>query len=433
MKGRAGNNCQPVAYLFPMERSSVINVKDYFEVDLVNLADVGLTDYNGIYAPKESWSREKVGVTKAFLEDAAAYHEMYFNSQYIKGNLKQAFDSVCFSKKNPVILDIGSGSGNTVIAALDLLEEANVIATDISENLLQILKNHVPSESKSRVSYVCMDATQNHYKEESFDLVLSNAILHHLLDPFSCVKAASSALKKGGHAIFFEPFEIGHAVLRIALKDIMVKASIRGALEPLDADLANFDEEYYLKHNADVAKAVSEGQLASGMQHWLAHGRMENREFRNRDDAIGRTVRAVLTSQIDDLTFRITTPKNSDEWRKIDDKWLFSKSYFEKMADDLDLDCSISRLHPSDHPFMNQMSWLLHVACKGTLPSDAWNIIESYDKSFSQDIKNDIPYAPLNGTIPAWAWDIIESYDKSFSPDFKNELLFEGCIIFTKR
>ena len=42
-------------------------------------------------------------------------------------------------------------------------------------------------------------------------------------------------------------------------------------------DQIDFDEEWYLECYADIARAVSEGRCASGLQHYLSHGRIEGR------------------------------------------------------------------------------------------------------------------------------------------------------------
>ncbi len=38
-----------------------------------------------------------------------------------------------------------------------------------------------------------------------------------------------------------------------------------------------FDEEWYLRRYPDIAKAVAEGHVKSGLEHYLSHGRREGR------------------------------------------------------------------------------------------------------------------------------------------------------------
>jgi len=57
------------------------------------------------------------------------------------------------------------------------------------------------------------------------------------------------------------------------------------SLEPFATD-ENFDEEDYLRANADVAEAVRKGQVSSGRTHFDACGRKEGRRLLARTDAV---------------------------------------------------------------------------------------------------------------------------------------------------
>ena len=45
------------------------------------------------------------------------------------------------------------------------------------------------------------------------DLAVGAAILHHILDPAKVLASCHRALKPGGWAIFFEPFEAGNTIV----------------------------------------------------------------------------------------------------------------------------------------------------------------------------------------------------------------------------
>ena len=68
-----------------------------------------------------------------------------------------------------------------------------------------------------------------------FDLVTGASILHHLDSPGEGLLVAGHALKPGGHAIFFEPFN-GWSIVRLAFERISAESSLRG--EPLDPPVA---------------------------------------------------------------------------------------------------------------------------------------------------------------------------------------------------
>jgi SAM-dependent methyltransferase len=250
-----------------------------------------------------------------------------------------------------VVLDLGSGSGNTVIAALDLFSGSRVIATDLSEHLLRILRDHAEQrvEYRDRILLVCQDASINSLRSQSVDLVLGGAILHHLLEPKHAILAALNALKPGGSAVFFEPFELGYGIIRLLIKDIL--ASAQGKTEPLDRDVEKF---------------------LNGIDR--------------------------------DCMVRSLVPKTDPIFLSIDDKWMFTKSYFEKLAE-LAGARSVKVVSVDDlpKPFSSKMASLLRVG-----------ICRERD------------------ALPNWAWQIIDTYEESFSKDGLEELPIEACVIITK-
>ncbi len=339
-----------------MKTSQDFNTQDFFGVDLVDLGDIINPDMRGILAPKDDTNSKKVGVTDQFLKNANIYHEKYFDTGYFKYCVSNALSKISFSKTDPYILDIGSGSGNTVIPALELFKNSRVIATDISENLLYILKKYLQNnlDYESRVSLVCMDATRaNYYKENMFDLVVGAAILHHLIDPHSCIEAVCRSLKEGGSAIFFEPFENGCSILRMAYAEIL--------------------------NHSKRSKLLWKTDLDSKASNFL------------------KTV-------INDFAVRTGTDKSNELFRKIDDKWLFTRKYFNNAAEKYKLrKITIYPLHDTSKPFRKQTETFLRLGL-GAEPS----------------------------RLPNWAWEILDYYDNFFSPELKDDLLIEGAIILTK-
>src|SRR5207248_9280280 len=84
-----------------------------------------------------------------------------------------------------IVIDIGSGSGNSVIPLADRFPDADIVATDISPQLLAILRDFLQrrTEDTRRFSLVCVDAASARYNEGVADLIVGAAILHHILDP----------------------------------------------------------------------------------------------------------------------------------------------------------------------------------------------------------------------------------------------------------
>lgn len=160
---------------------------------------------------------QTAGVTSQFLEEAAVYHRRYTDHTYWRLLLSQALFRAEVPKDQKLsVLDVGSGSGNTVLPLLNLLPASSMIATDISPQLLAILRDQIDPSDWSRFRLLAMDAGQRNFNADTFDLVVGAAILHHIIDPSHTIGACHHSLKSGGQAIFFEPFEEGYVLLRLS-------------------------------------------------------------------------------------------------------------------------------------------------------------------------------------------------------------------------
>jgi SAM-dependent methyltransferase len=297
--------------------------------------------------PEPDVATAKIGITEQFLGDAETYHRKYTDTAYFRGLIQNALSRADFAPKSPLVLDLGSGSGNSVFPLLELFKDGRVVATDLSPNLLAIMERHAATAPsiRNRLSYVCVDACSDYLRPGAFDLVVGAAILHHLIDPRLALRAAIRVLRPGGLAIFFEPFENGHAILRLAYAQILEKADAGAPLAP---------------------------------------------EVRNFIEAL-----------VQDWRVRTGSDKSADIFRKIDDKWLFTRSYIETAADELGFSTTtIYPIHRIEEPFTRQTEVFLKLGL-GT----------------ARDALTD------------WAWDIIGNCDRMFSAELKADLLIEGAIL----
>lgn len=325
-------------------------------VDLADLGAVVSEEFAGILIPRQDLNEAKVGITDQFLKNAATYAERYSAVGYFKRLIENA---LCVGgRPSPrLILDFGSGSGNSVFPCLELFPDAEIIATDLSENLLAILRDHVATNHsfRNRLSLVCVDATKPYFAENCADIVIGAAILHHLIDPAACVKSACRALRPGGKAIFFEPFEAGNAVLRLAYEDVL-------RLDKL-------------------------GAMGEKLDPLAVH---------------------LFSIMLNDYKARAGLNENSPLLKQLDDKWLFTRAYFEDILKSLPgVSVEIAPLNGLERPFSAQTETNLRLGL-----------------GISGERAREI--------VPQWAWDIFASYDESFSIELKRDLPVEACIIFER-
>jgi ubiquinone/menaquinone biosynthesis C-methylase UbiE len=98
-------------------------------------------------------------------------------------------------------LEIGSGTGYFSLNLLQTGVIGEATCTDISPGMLEALE-HNAQELGLAVETVACDASQLPFDDESFDLVLGHAVLHHPPDLDACFAEFMRVLKPGGMLFF---------------------------------------------------------------------------------------------------------------------------------------------------------------------------------------------------------------------------------------
>ena len=340
----------PASGAGPVPPFSQKEVGRYFTVPL---ADLGSREpkHAGVLCPEPELGLPKVGVTDSLLGGAEDYFQKYENYGYIFNLLQNELQALGATPIG-IAVDFGSGFGNTVIPLLENFRDVSIIATDISPDLLAILLREADKRRlRDRCVAVAFDAQRDYLRGGFADFVFGGAVLHHLAEPEALLKVAMKVLKPGGHAIFFEPFENGYAILRLAYEEILKRASETG------------------------------------------------------ETAIGVSFLRSLALDIAVRTHRRNYPGFSDQWFHLDDKWLFTHTYFDNVR--RIIGASNLQIHPFNAPM----------------------------RPFTIQTENAlVNYGGLTvpNALPDWAWEILRRYDDVFSPDMRNDLILEGAVVITK-
>jgi SAM-dependent methyltransferase len=288
----------------------------------------------------------KAAITDQFKTGAEEYHRRYAASDHFEQLFRQALSATAIGVPDaPLILDLGSGSGvNSVVPCWRLFPGARIVATDLSAELLAMLADYAADSGQAgALTCVKLDAMRRKTAPGVFDLVTGAAILHHLDSPGEGLLAAAHALKPGGHAIFFEPFN-GWALMRLAFERIMAEAALRGvALAP---DLV-----------------------------------------------------AALQMLIDDVADRSSEGYRPDRSAK-DDKWIFSRAGVEGMAQAAGF-AQVRFVPHGDHATLYRDSAAVHLRLASgrddlALPDWALAIVDGYDAAMTLNAKRELM---MEGTI----------------------------------
>jgi SAM-dependent methyltransferase len=280
-------------------------------------------------------------ISEQFKAGAGEYHARYAAAAHFQSLFEQTIRKLELTiPEAPLIFDMGSGSGvNSIVPCFSLFPGARQVASDLSGDLLAMLADYAAAQGLSdRVICVVMDAMGTNVLPERFDLVTGASILHHLVRPVQGLKAAARALKPGGQAIFFEPFD-GYGLIRLAYERILAEAALRR--EPLAPEV----ERVLHAMTADIAARTS--------PDWRAPG-----------------------------------------FADLDDKWLFSRELFEGMARNAGF-AEVQFVAHNNHDNLYRDVATVQLRLGSgldtlTLPDWANAILDSFDRAIPQATKNSL-------------------------------------------
>ena len=252
---------------------------------------------------------EAAGVTEQFLSHADTYHERYFDNAHWSWLVGCALRGLITDQSAELrVLDIGSGSGNTIYPLSRELPNASIMASDISPQLLRILMRNATNREDlyGRLNAVCFDLHKDFFIPDTFDGVFGGAILHHMLDPIEALRNVARWVKPGGWIVLIEPLERGWLMAAIVYHTL---------LEEMEED---------------------------GPPELIRHFR----------------------AMIQDIEARLGAPRRKPITDQIDDKWFFSPTFVREIAKTLEF--SRWSLEPCGdmHSFRD--------TCLGTLAASGW-------------------------------------------------------------
>ena len=104
-------------------------------------------------------------------------------------------------KGNEALLDIGCGDGKITAELAKCLLNGRVVGIDSSAQMIKLAQHTFQIKDYPNLSFQVMDARKLIFQAE-FDMILSNAALHWIVDQKAVLQGVQRSLKTGGRLIF---------------------------------------------------------------------------------------------------------------------------------------------------------------------------------------------------------------------------------------
>ncbi|MBQ7680176.1 MAG: methyltransferase domain-containing protein [Butyrivibrio sp.] len=132
--------------------------------------------------------------TSRGLDTRISFHDKYSTN-------KQGYGNWIFShyeiREGMHILEIGCGNGSLWMGHDDDMARCGrLVLTDLSEGMLSTAKAHLGE--RDNVSYMLADIQDIPFEDNSFDMVIANAMLYHVPDLDQGLREVRRVLKDGG-------------------------------------------------------------------------------------------------------------------------------------------------------------------------------------------------------------------------------------------
>ena len=160
--------------------------------------------------PQMFWPHEKIEDPEDVTEKVKAFYEKtpfpnYNDHDSIRSLIEKSRQGIYARTLdqsipyNTDVLEVGCGTGQLT----NFLGSScrRVIGTDMCLNSLKLGEAFRQDQGLDRVRFLQMNLFRTALREEQFDLVICNGVLHHTIDPYGGFKSILQLVKHGGHIL----------------------------------------------------------------------------------------------------------------------------------------------------------------------------------------------------------------------------------------
>jgi len=102
--------------------------------------------------------------------------------------------------RSGAIFDVGTGTARIPVLLCQKIPDVKVVAIDLSEQMLSLAEKNVAAAGlSSRIQIQKSDAKQLRFRDDTFEVVVSNSIAHHIPRPQQVMAEAVRVTRGGGY------------------------------------------------------------------------------------------------------------------------------------------------------------------------------------------------------------------------------------------
>jgi ubiquinone/menaquinone biosynthesis C-methylase UbiE len=128
----------------------------------------------------------------AYVDGASEEHLERLDAGFVRA-------AVRWARSGARVLDVGTGSGSIPLKMALRRPDLTLVGVDLSEGMLRAARERLKSAGLGgRLRFRRADARRLPFRRGSFDLVISNSLIHHLADPVPVLDEIARVLAPGG-------------------------------------------------------------------------------------------------------------------------------------------------------------------------------------------------------------------------------------------
>jgi ubiquinone/menaquinone biosynthesis C-methylase UbiE len=119
------------------------------------------------------------------------------------GTLEELFNNIDRIPDDPVVLDVGCGTGTAVFELMRKLKDhGRFLGIDVSKEMVAVARTRAVELGLSNLSFEVMDAENLTLAKNRFDFVFSNQVFHWISNRGAMLRGVYDCLKPGGELAF---------------------------------------------------------------------------------------------------------------------------------------------------------------------------------------------------------------------------------------